>query len=147
MLPTVFGEKLFDTFFGQDPFSGMESMLHRSVFGKHADAIMKTDVRQLENSYELDVDLPGFKKEEVGIELDGGYLTISAAKSHESEQKDEAQYLRKERYSGSCSRSFYVGNALEAKDVTAKFEDGILRLSFPKNPEPKLPEAKRIAIA
>ena len=112
---------------------------HDPLFGKNARNLMKTDVRETENAYELDIDLPGFKKDEVKIELDGGYLTISENK--------KGQYLRRERYTGECSRSFYVGEALEPKDVSATFEDGILKLSFPKAPEKKEPEKKTIAIA
>ncbi len=146
MLPSIFGERLFDDFFGE-PF--MPAFVkHDPLFGKNAKHLMKTDVRELENTYELDIDLPGFKKDEVKIELDGGYLTISAAKAlNKDEDGKNGQYLRRERYSGECSRSFYVGEPLEPKDVSATFEDGILKLSFPKAPEKKVPEKKTIAIA
>ncbi len=121
---------------------------HDPLFGKNARHLMKTDVREKENTYELDIDLPGFKKDEVKIELDGGYLTISAAKGLNKDEEDKkGQYLRRERYSGECSRSFYVGEALEPKDVAATFEDGILKLSFPKEVEKKAPEKKLISIA
>lgn len=121
---------------------------HDPLFGKNARHLMKTDVREKENTYELDIDLPGFKKDEVKIELDGGYLTISAAKGLNKDEEDKkGQYLRRERYSGECSRSFYVGEALEPKDVSATFEDGILKLSFPKEVEKKAPEKKLISIA
>ena len=109
---------------------------------------MKTDVRELEKTYELDIDLPGFKKEDVKIELDKGYLTISATQSSDDGEKDKkGQYIRRERYTGECSRSFYIGENVEPKDVTAKFENGILQVSFPKAPEPKQPESKLISIA
>lgn len=146
MLPSIFGERLFDDFFA-DPF--MPAFVkHDPVFGKHAKNVMKTDVRETENTYELDIDLPGFKKDEVQIELDGGYLTINATKAtNKDEEGKNGQYLRRERYSGECSRSFYVGEALEPKDVSAAFEDGILKISFPKAPEKKIPEKKTIAIA
>ena len=147
MLPSIFGERLFDEFFGE-PFMPVFNNRHDPLFGKNARNLMKTDVRETENTYELDIDLPGFKKDEVKIELDGGYLTISAAKGlDKDEENKKGQYLRRERYSGECSRSFYVGEALEPKDVSAPFEDGILRLSFPKTPEKKIPEKKTIAIA
>ena len=121
---------------------------HDPLFGKNARNLMKTDVREKDNAYELDIDLPGFKKDEVKIELDGGYLTISAAKALNKDEEDKkGQYLRRERYSGECSRSFYVGEALEPKDVSAAFEDGILKLSFPKEVEKKVPEKKLISIA
>ena len=146
MLPSIFGERLFDEFFG-DPFMPAFNR-HDPVFGKNARNLMKTDVRETENAYELDIDLPGFKKDEVKIELDGGYLTISAAKGlDKDEENKKGQYLRRERYTGECSRSFYVGEALEPKDVSATFEDGILKLYFPKAPEKKEPEKKTIAIA
>lgn len=147
MLPSIFGERLFDDFFGE-PFMPVFNNRHDPLFGKNARNLMKTDVRETENTYELDIDLPGFKKDEVKIELDGGYLTISAAKGLDKDvENKKGQYLRRERYSGECSRSFYVGEALEPKDVSATFEDGILRLSFPKAPEKKEPEKKTIAIA
>lgn len=144
MLPSIFGENLFDDFFG-DPF-GMMPRGRDPLYGKHARNLMRTDVRETEDSYELDVDLPGFKKDEVNVELENGYLTISAAKGLDRDQKDgEGRYIRQERYSGQCSRSFYVGD-IRPEDVTASFEDGILRLTFPKAGQPKLPEQKRIAI-
>ena len=123
MLPSIWSENLFDDFFG-DSFE-------RRFFGDHNP---------------LDIDLPGFKKDEVNVELENGYLTISAAKGLDRDQKDgEGRYIRQERYSGQCSRSFYVGD-IRPEDVTASFEDGILRLTFPKAGQPKLPEQKRIAI-
>lgn len=148
MLPSIFGEKLFDDMFGNafamvPDFSG-----HDPVFGKNAKNLMKTDVRELDKTFELDVDLPGFRKDEVSIELDNGYLTISAAKGIDRDsQNEKGQYIRRERYSGQCSRSFYIGEDVEPDTVTAKFEDGILRIAFPKAPERKEPEKKRIAIA
>lgn len=94
---------------------------------------MRTDVRETENSYELDVDLPGFKKEEIQVELEDGYLTISASKGMEKKEDEKnSKYIRQERYSGSCSRSFYVGDNVTEQDIAAKFEDGILKLSIPK---------------
>lgn len=108
---------------------------------------MKTDVKELDQSYEMDIDLPGFKKDEVNVELENGYLTISAAKGLDRDQKGRRGPLHpaRKRYSGQCSRSFYVGD-IRPEDVTASFEDGILRLTFPKAGQPKLPEQKRIAI-
>ena len=144
MLPVLFGENLFDELF-DDAFHPMWDM-DRALYGKHARAVMKTDVRETDSGYELDVDLPGFKKDEVKLDLKDGYLTISAAKGLDRDQKDsEGRYIRQERYSGQCSRSFYVGD-IRPEDVTASFEDGILRLTFPKAGQPKLPEQKRIAI-
>lgn len=146
MLPSIFGENLFDEFFGEPFMPAFHK--HDPLFGKNARNLMRTDVRELENTYELDIDLPGFKKNEISIELDGGYLNIRAAKELNKEQEEKkSQYLRRERYTGECSRSFYVGDALEPKDVSAAFEDGILKLSFPKALEAKKPEKKTVAIA
>ena len=147
MLPSIFGEDLFDDFFN-DPFGMMNVSEGRSpLYGKHAKNLMKTDVRETGNSYELDVDLPGFKKDEVKIELEDGYLTISASKGLDKDEKDkEGRYIRQERYTGQCSRSFYVGDAVEAKDISAKYEDGILKLSLPKVDQKQLPAKNSITI-
>ena len=118
MLPSVFSERLFDNVFG-DPFSMMANFHghgHGSVFGKHGKNLMKTDVRELENSYELDVDLPGFKKEQVNVELDDGYMTICAAKGMEHDEEKRGQYIRRERSSGECCRTFYIGKGDYAKE-------------------------------
>ena len=131
MLPSIFGENLFDDFFS-DPFGMMNVHGHDPLYGKHAKNLMKTDVRETENSYELDVDLPGFKKDEVNVQLEDGYLTVSAAKGLDKDEKKKGRYIRQERYAGQCSRSFYVGESVQPKDVHAKFEDGILKLSLPK---------------
>ena len=122
MMPSIFGENLFDEFFNE-PFAMMTPQGHNPLYGKRAKNLMKTDVRETENSYELDIDLPGFKKDEISIELKEGCLNISAAKGLDKEESDkEGKYIRQERYAGSCSRSFYVG----------KFENGILCISVPK---------------
>ena len=146
MLPSIFGENLFDDMFRDfasfDPFSASDAL-----YGKHARALMKTDIRETDNSYELDIDLPGFKKDELQLHLQDGYLTVSAAKGLDKDKKDkEGHYIRRERYAGQCSRSFYVGENITEEDVHAKFEDGILRLSIPKKDAPKLPERRVIAI-
>jgi len=117
------------------------------LYGRHAKNIMKTDVRETENTYELDIDLPGFKKEDVQVQLENGTLTIAAAKSLDKNEQDEkGRYLRQERYTGQCSRSFYVGDQVKAEDLSAKFEDGILRISMPKAPQRQLPQKNLIAI-
>ena len=147
MLPSIFGERLFDDMFNES-FMMPSFYRHDPLFGKNAKNLMKTDVRELEKTYELDIDLPGFKKENLNIELDNGYLTIRAAKSlDKDEENKKGQYLRRERYSGECSRSFFIGNDVEPKDVKASFENGILQISFPKAPEPRQPENKQISIA
>ena len=148
MLPSVFGENLFDEFW-DDMFDHSVTPWSRRnpLYGKHGKNLMKTDVRETDNTDELDVDLPGFKKEEVQISLENGYLTIQAAKSLDKDQKNKkGQYIRKERYSGQCSRSFYVGEQVEAKDVSAKFEDGILKISIPKVMPKQLPHYNNIII-
>ena len=107
---------------------------------------MKTDVRETEDSYELDIDLPGFKKEDVSVELKDGYLTIQAAKSLDKDEQKNGKYIRQERYAGSMSRSFYVGESLRPEDVKGKFENGILQISMPKAEQRKLPATTTIAI-
>ena len=146
MLPSIFSENLFDDFFGDDwmrfpVWSGRDPL-----YGRHAKNLMKTDVRETEHTYEVDVDLPGFKKDEIKLDLKDGYLTISAAKGLDKDEKDkEGKYIRQERYAGACSRSFYVGD-VETKDVSAKYEDGILKISLPKEAKKELPASSAIAI-
>ena len=114
MLPSIFGESLFDDMFDEAfaPFFGG----HNPLYGKRARNLMKADVRETDGAYELDIDLPGFKKEEVTLKLDQGYLTIEAAKGLDKDDKDkEGRYIRRERYSGACSRSFYVGDSVTQK--------------------------------
>ena len=99
---------------------------------------MKTDVRETESGYEVDIDLPGFKKDEISAQLKDGYLTVSASKSLDKDKQDkDGNYIRRERYAGSMSRSFYVGDSVREEDVHAKYEDGILKLSIPKKSEQK----------
>ena len=146
MMPSIFGETLFDDFFDDD-FGMFPERGHDPLYGKHAKNLMKTDVRETEDSYELDIDLPGFKKDEITLDLKDGYLTISAAKGLDKDMEDKkGKYIRQERYAGACSRSFFVGETVEPEEVSAKFEDGILRVSLPKKAEKKLPEKKTIAI-
>lgn len=114
MMPSIFGENLFDEFFDDDfPMIPMRS-IRNPLYGKNAKNLMKTDVRETDNTYELDVDLPGFKKDEVQLDLKDGYLTISAAKGLDKDQEDKkGKYIRQERYAGACSRSFFVGEEIE----------------------------------
>ena len=146
MLPGIFGENLFDEFFA-DPFGltrGSEVSDH--LYGKNAKNLMKTDIREKDNSYELDIDLPGFKKDDLNIDLSNGYLTIQASKGLDKDEQDkDGRYIRRERYAGSMSRSFYVGD-VKPEEVSAKFEDGILRLDLPKAGQRRLPENNRICI-
>ena len=117
------------------------------LYGKNANRVMKTDIREHDRGYELDVDLPGFKKDEIKVELENGYLTISAAKGLDKDEQDkQGKYIRRERYAGAMQRSFYVGDAVTEEDVKAKFEDGILRLSIPKKDAKAVETKKTIAI-
>ena len=147
MMPSIFGENLFDDFFDDD-FSMFPALTGRNpLYGKHAKNLMKTDVRETENTYELDIDLPGVKQDEISIEVKEGYQSISAAKGLDRDQEDKkGKYIRQERYAGACSRSFFVGEGVEPKDVSAKFEDGILKISLPKQVKKELPQSPRIAI-
>lgn len=136
LMPSIFGENLFDDWM-------------RFPFGSHNESsLMKTDIRDNEGSYELDIDMPGFSKEDIKVELKDGYLTISASTKTDNDEKDEnGKYIRRERYMGSCSRSFHVGDSVKQEDIKAKFENGILKLSVPKEEaQPKVEENKYIAI-
>ena len=145
MLPSIFGENLFDEFFA-NPFGMVNTApAEEALYGKHSRNLMKTDVREMDNSYELDVDLPGFKKDEITVDLKNGYLTIGASKGLDKEEKD-GKYIRRERYAGVCSRSFYVGTAVRPEEIGAKYEDGILKLSVPKTVKKELPESTSVAI-
>ncbi len=145
MLPSIFGGNLFDEFF-DDSFDRTFFGGRNPLYGKREKNLMKTDVREVENHYEVDIDLPGFKKDEVNVELQDGYLTVSASKGLDKDEKDkEGRYIRQERYSGTCSRTFYVGD-LKKEDISAKYEDGILRLTLPKAEEKALPANNRIMI-
>ena len=140
MMPSIFGENLFDDF--------MEDAFKSPIFGKREKNLMKTDIRENENGYELDMDLPGFKKDEITVNLRDGYVTISAERGMERSEKDEktGKYVRQERYSGSCQRSFYVGEGVKQEDMKARFEDGILHLEFPKASPKQVEESHRILI-
>ena len=109
--------------------------------------LMKTDVHEHDDHYEVDIDLPGFKKDEITLDLENGYLTVGASKSLDEDHKNlKGKLIRQERYAGSMQRSFYVGEYITEEDISAKFEDGVLRLSVPKKEAPKLPEKKTIRI-
>ena len=142
-MPSIFGESLFDDWF--DDFARPVKNVAR--YSVPTAAVMRTDVKENEAGYELDIDLPGFKKDEVQLDLKDGYLTISAAKGLDKDQEDKkGKYIRQERYAGACSRSFFVGEGIEPRDVSAKFEDGILRVSLPKQVKKELPRNSTIAI-
>ena len=132
MMPSIFGENLFDDWM-DFPFENEFFGKKNPLYGKHAKNMMKTDVRETDNSYEVDIDLPGFKKDEISVELKDGYLTINAAKGLDKDQKDkDGSYIRRERYAGSMTRSFFVGNGITKEEIHAKYENGILMLSVPK---------------
>ena len=144
--PTLFKDDLFDDFFDFPTFRDFDRA-DRKLYGKHANGLMKTDVRENEGNYELDIDLPGFKKDDISLTLDNGYLIVGAAMTVNEDEKDaKGKMLRQERYSGAMQRSFYVGDALNETDVKAKFEDGVLSLTFPKEKQPEIPEKKTIMI-
>ena len=137
---------MFDDWMGF-PFRGFESDVERKLYGKHAAHVMKTDLKEHDDGYELKVDLPGFKKDQIELQLQNGYLTISAAKGLEEEDTDrKGRMVHQERYSGSMSRSFYVGETVTEDDVKARFEDGVLTLDFPKEKPAALPERRTILI-
>ena len=140
MLPSIFSENLFDDFFNSAMFPNAE----HELYGKHAKNLMNTDVREVENGYEIDMNLPGFKKDEVEIQLQDGCLTVSAAKGLDKDEEDKkGRYIRQERYAGSLSRSFYVGE-VKKEDIHAKFEDGVLHIELPAPQQTKaLSEAVR----
>ena len=147
MFPSVFGENLFDDWMDDFGFRDNFFSGKNPLYGKHAKNIMKTDVRETDKGYELDVDLPGFKKDEIQLELNDGYLTISAEKGLDKEEKDKKdKYIRRERYAGSMSRTFYVGESVTENDIHAKYENGILTLDVPKEEAKKVPEKRYISI-
>ena len=143
LMPSILGENLFNDDWMNFGFPEVD----KALYGKHASHEMKTDVKETDSGYEVDIDLPGFKKDEINVQLDNGYLSISAAKGLDKEEKNkEGKYIRKERYAGAMSRSFYVGDALTQEDIKAKYESGILRLSIPKKEAKQVEATKRIAI-
>ena len=151
LMPSIFGENLFDDFFGDFPFYYDKDMknVEKKLYGRKASHVMKTDIKETDNGYELVVDLPGFTKDEVQATLENGYLTISAEKGLDKDEKEKetGHYIRKERYAGACSRSFYVGEDIEQEDVKAEFKHGILKLFVPKKEAKKaVEENKYIAI-
>ena len=145
LMPSIFGENLFDDFDRWMDTSFRD--VDKALYGKHAKNMMKTDVKETDKGYEVDMDLPGFKKDEIQLELNDGYLTISAEKGLDKDEENEKQhYLRRERYAGGMSRSFYVGEGITEKDIHAKYEYGILKLSIPKEQPKAVPEKHLISI-
>ena len=145
MVPSIYGENMFDEFFDNNGFFGS----HSPLFGKNSKNLMKTDIRETDDAkaYRFAVELPGFKKDEISLDIKDGYLTIAAQKGLDKDEEDKkGRYIRQERYTGACSRSFYVGTDLQPKDVNAKFTDGILELTFPKEAPKKEPDVTRVEI-
>ena len=142
LMSSIIGENLFDEFF--EDFARPA----RKVVKYNTPTVMRTDVKESETGYELHIDLPGYKKEDVKAELKDGNLTITATTNVTNDQKDEnGKYIRRERFCGNCSRSFYVGDYVEQTDIKAKFEDGILKISVPKKEaKPAVEEKKYITI-
>ena len=145
MLPSIFGENLFDDWFDFPSLRELRN-IDRRLYGRNAANEMKTDVKEHEDRYEVDIDLPGFKKEEIQLNLENGYLTVTAANGLEKEEEKKGKLIRQERWADTLQRSFYVGEALEETDIAARFENGVLSLQIPKKEEKKLPEKKTILI-
>lgn len=158
LAPSLFNDSfdLFDRIY-QDPWFGFNDRdfknMEKKLYGHRAKNVMNTDIRENDSEFEMTIDLPGFKKDEISVELENGYLTISAAKGlnedeaeNEEEQK-KGNYIRRERYCGSCSRSFYVGDVLTVEDIKANFQHGILTLNIPKKDRKEIQSNKYVAIA
>ena len=142
MMPSIFGENLFDDFMNDFAFPSFPDV-DKKLYGKHAKNIMKTDVKENDHAYEIDIDLPGFKKDEIKMQLQDGYLTVSAEKGLDKDEKTkEGKYIRRERYAGSMSRSFYVGEDVKEEDIHPKYAHGILSFTVPKKEEKKAVEKK-----
>ncbi len=146
MMPSIFGENLFDDFMNDFAFPAFPD-IDKTLYGKHAKNLMKTDVKDTEAGYEVDIDLPGFKKDEIQMELSDGVLTVSAEKGLDKDEKNkEGKYVRRERYAGGMSRSFYVGKHITEEDIHPKYENGILSFVVPKEEQKAVEQKKHIAI-
>ncbi len=146
LLPSIFGESLLDDWMDFPRMRDFDD-IDKKLYGKHAAHMMKTDVHEHDTGYEIDIDLPGFKKDEIQLSLENGYLIVDAAKGLDKDEKDKkGKLIRQERYAGSMQRSFYVGEEVTEEDIKAKYEDGVLKLSVPKKETPKVPEKKTILI-
>lgn len=150
LMPSIFRtNSLIDDLFDDDWFNDKEFRnMEKKLYGHRAKNVMNTDVKETEDGYELEMDLPGFKKEEVSVELNDGYITIRAAKGLDEDEKEKktGKYIRRERYSGVCERSFYVGEEVTQQDIKASFKHGILRLDIPKKEVKKVEQNNFISI-
>ena len=146
LMPSIFGENMFDEFL-RDPFFDSKDMkkLEKKLYGRRGKNLMKTDIRETDTGYELEMDLPGFRKDEIRASLRDGYLTISAAKGLDKDEQENTsgRYIRQERYAGACERSFYVGEDMTEDDIKGEFKHGILRLSISKKEAKPLAEEKK----
>ena len=146
LMPSIFNDNVFDDFFD---FPFYDDRAEKKLYGHHAANLMKTDIQEHEDGYTLEMDLPGFKKEEIKVELNNGYMTISAAKGLDKDEQDKksGRYIRKERYAGSCERSFYVGEDITEEDIKGEFKHGILKLFVPKKEaKPAVEQKKYVSI-
>lgn len=145
LMPSIFNDNVFDDFF-EFPF--YDDKAEKKLYGHHAANLMKTDIQEHDDGYTLEMDLPGFKKEEVSVELNNGYITIRAAKGLDEDEKEKktGKYIRRERYSGACERSFYVGEEVTQQDIKASFSHGILKLDIPKKEAKKIEQNNFISI-
>ena len=149
LMPSIFGNDMFGDFFTDPWFDEKEFKdMQKKLYGHRAKNVMSTDVKEVENGYELEMELPGFKKDEIKASVENGYLTISAARGLDEDEKDKksGKYIRRERYAGACERSFYVGEGISQDDIKASFQHGILKLFIPKEPEKSVEEKKYVAI-
>ena len=149
LMPSIFGEDLFDDFMRDFPLYNDKDRkkLEKKLYGRRGSNLMKTDIKETDGAYELEMDLPGFSKDEVKASLENGYLTISAAKGldQDEQEKKTGKYIRRERYAGACERTFYVGEDVTQEDIKGEFKHGILKLTIPKKAA-QVPEKKYIAI-
>ena len=151
LMPSIFGEDLFDNFMKDFPFfdDNTESNVEKKLYGRRGKNLMKTDIKETEGGYELEMDLPGFTKDEIKVSLENGYMTISAAKGLDKDEQDKksGRYIREERYAGSCERSFYVGEDITEEDIKGEFKHGILKLFVPKKEaKPAVEQKKYVSI-
>ena len=149
LVPSIFSDNFFDDFF-EFPFidDRAEKNAERKLYGHHVANLMKTDIKEFDDKYEVEIDLPGFKKDEVQVELKDGYLVVSAEKGLDEDEQDKktGKYLRRERYAGSCQRSFYVGEGVKQEDLKAAFNNGILTVAVPKEVQKPVEEKQYITI-
>ncbi len=147
LMPSIFGEDLFDNFMRDFAFfnDSAENNAEKKLYGHRGKNLMKTDIKETEGGYELEMDLPGFTKDEIKVSLENGYMTISAAKRLNKDEQDKksGSYIRRERYAGSCERSFYVGEDITEEDIKGEFKHGILKLFVPKKEAKPVVEQKK----